>query len=52
MKKDTWKISFSFRKIKCLFDFNQNTNRGKSILKISLNNRNFLRVQKKYNKIY
>ena len=47
MKKDTWKISFSFRKIKCLFDFNQNTNRGKSILKISLNNRNFLRVQKK-----
>ena len=47
MKKDTWKISFSFQKIKCFFDFNQNTNRGKSILKISLNNRNFLRVQKK-----
>ena len=46
VKKDSWKISFSFHNIKCLFDFNQNINRKKSILKISLNNQNFLRVQK------
>ncbi len=47
IKKASWKILFSFNDIKCLFDFNQNINRKKSILKSSLNDQNFLRIQKK-----
>lgn len=47
VKKNIWKIKFTFNKINCTFDFNEKANRKKSILKISLNNKNFLRVQKK-----
>ncbi len=47
MRKDIWTISFSFHKVECLFDFNQNINRKKSILKVSLNNQTFQRIQKK-----
>ena len=45
--KNTWKIIFIFNKINCTFDFDQKVNRKRSILKISINNKNYLRVQKK-----
>ena len=45
--KNTWKAIFIFNKINCTFDFDQKVNRKRSILKISINNKNYLRVQKK-----
>jgi hypothetical protein len=44
--KNSWKSSFAFNKINCTFDFNENINRKNSILKISINDKNYLRVQK------
>jgi hypothetical protein len=41
-----WKSSFTFNKINCIFDFNENINRKHSILKVSINDKNYLRVQK------
>lgn len=45
--KNSWKTVFIFNKINCIFDFDQNVKRKKSILKISINNKDYLRVQKK-----
>jgi hypothetical protein len=47
MKKNSWKINFSFKKINCLFDFNQNIQRKKSILQVKLNNKSYKRIQKR-----
>ena len=47
IKKNNWNIFFRFNDIKCYFDFNQNHKKKKSILKISLDNINYLRIQKK-----
>ena len=47
IKKNNWNICFNFNDIKCYFDFNQNHKKKKSNLKISLDNINYLRIQKK-----
>jgi len=46
VSKNGWRSSFTFSKINCTFNFNQNINRKNSILEISINDKKYLRVQK------
>ena len=46
VKKNIWKAKFYFNKIICSFDFNENVKRKKSLLKISINNKHYIRQQK------
>ena len=42
---NSWKCLFYYNDIMCIFDFDQNINRKKTILNISINNLSYLRKQ-------
>ena len=46
VKRNLWKSVFYYKTIKFTFDFNQNVKRKNSLLRISLNNKHYLRQQK------